>query len=119
MATSHLGEAVELLERSVARERFPGPLGFLAIAYARAGRQQDAERVVAELTSRAHKSYVPPAAFVAAYTGVGDVERAFAALERAYEERSNLVRSLKVLPILDPLRPDPRFADLLRRTGLD
>ena len=119
MATSHVGEAVELLERSVARERFPGPLGFLAIAYARAGRQQDAERVVAELTSRAHKSYVPPAAFVAAYTGVGDVERAFAALERAYEERSNLVRSLKVLPILDPLRPDPRFADLLRRTGLD
>ena len=51
MATSHLGEAVELLERSVARERFPGPLGFLAIAYARAGRQQDAEHVVAELTS--------------------------------------------------------------------
>jgi hypothetical protein len=60
MATSHVGEAVELLERSVARERFPGPLGFLAITYARAGRQQDAERVVAELTSRAHKSYVPP-----------------------------------------------------------
>ena len=119
MAASHVGEAVELLERSVARERLPGPLGFLAIAYARAGRQQDAERVVAELTSRARKSYVPPAAFVAAYTAVGDIERAFAALERAYDERSNLVRSLKVLPILDPLRPDPRFADLLRRTGLD
>lgn len=62
---------------------------------------------------------MPPAAFVAAYTGVGDIERAFAALEEAYDERSNLVRSLKVLPILDPLRPDPRFGELLRRTGLD
>ena len=119
MEVSHVGEAVELLERSVARARLPGPLGFLAVAYGRAGRRQDAERIVDELTSRARKSYVPPAAFVAAYTGVGDVDRAFAALEQAYEERSNLVRSLKVLPILDPLRPDPRFGDLLRRTGLE
>jgi tetratricopeptide (TPR) repeat protein len=119
MEISRFDEAVEALERSVARERNPGPLGFLTIAYARAGRRHDAERVLEELTRAARDGYVPPAAFVAAYTGLGDVEQAFLALERAYAERSNLMRSLKVLPILDPLRGDPRFGDFLRRVGLD
>jgi hypothetical protein len=117
MEVSHVGEAVELLERSVARERLPGPLGFLAIACTR--RTSTGRRARG---SRTHERRATPTCrggFVAAYTAVGDIERAFAALERGYEERSNLVRSLKVLPILDPLRPDPRFGGLLRRTGLD
>jgi TolB-like protein/Tfp pilus assembly protein PilF len=118
MAASRPDEAIGMLERSVARERNPGPLGFLAIAYASAGRREDAQRVVDELTRVARTSYVPPAAFVAAYVGLGDTDRAFAALEDAYAERSNLMRSLRVLPILDPLRQDSRFDDMLRRVGL-
>lgn len=119
MATSRFDEAIESLERSVAGQRNPGPLGFLASAYAKAGRFHDAERVVDELSRLAQRSYVPPAAFVVAYSGLGDRERAFAALEQAYEERSNLIRSLKVLPVLDPLRDDPRFTAMVRRVGLE
>jgi hypothetical protein len=60
-----------------------------------------------------------PAPFVHAYLGLGDHEQAFAALERAYRERSNIVQFLKTHPLYDPLRTDARFRDLLRRVGLE
>jgi hypothetical protein len=56
---------------------------------------------------------------VTTHIGLGDVDGAFRWLERAYTERSNIMRGLKVNPSLDPLRGDPRFADLLRRVGLE
>ena len=53
-----------------------------------------------------------------AYIGIGDNEQAFDWLEQAYKERSNLLLLLQVYPLLDPLRGDPRFADLIHRVGL-
>jgi len=50
--------------------------------------------------------------------GLGDHDRAFAHLEEAYAERSNWLLMLRSDPILDQLRPDPRFEDLVRRVGL-
>ncbi len=50
--------------------------------------------------------------------GLGEKDRAFEWLEKAYEERSDLLVYLKVEPRLDSLRGDPRFADLLRRMRL-
>ncbi len=52
------------------------------------------------------------------FAQLGEKDQAFAWLERAYEERSFMMLYLKVAPNLDPLRSDPRFADLLRRVGL-
>ena len=63
--------------------------------------------------------YVPAAAFVNAYLGLGENEQAFAWLEQAYKEQSNILQFLKVHPFFDPIRADPRFADLVRRTGLN
>ena len=51
--------------------------------------------------------------------GLGDNEQAFARLERAYGEHSQILQNIKVHPFFDPLRGDPRFADLVRRVGLD
>ena len=53
-----------------------------------------------------------------AYLGLGDNDQAFAWLEQAYKEQSNILQFLKVHPYFDPIRGDPRFADLVRRTGL-
>ena len=39
-------------------------------------------------------------------------------MEKSYQERSNFMAYLKAVPLLDPLRSDPRFADLVRRIGL-
>jgi hypothetical protein len=54
---------------------------------------------------------------VNAYLGLGDHDEAFVWLERAYEERSNILVNLKVHPFFDPVRNDPRFASLLRRVN--
>ncbi len=50
------------------------------------------------------------------YVGLGDRDKAFKWVGKAYEDRSALTS--KIDPTLDPLRSDPRFADLLRRMNL-
>jgi hypothetical protein len=49
------------------------------------------------------------------YAGLGDRDQAFAWLEKAFVERTRTMLSLKINRRLDPLRSDPRFADLVRR----
>ena len=51
------------------------------------------------------------------YTLIGETDEAFAWLERGYREHDSLIVQLKANPLLDPLRADPRFQDLLRRIG--
>ncbi len=55
---------------------------------------------------------------VIAYLGMNDNEKAIALLEEAYRQRSNALTLLKVDPVYDPLRSDPRFQELMRRVGL-
>jgi tetratricopeptide (TPR) repeat protein len=54
----------------------------------------------------------------AAYLGVGEKEKALDSLESLFRERSSVIATLKVDPLYDPLRSDPRFRELLRRAGL-
>jgi TolB-like protein/DNA-binding winged helix-turn-helix (wHTH) protein/Flp pilus assembly protein TadD len=113
-------EAIPVLEKAVSvSDRSPGIIGVLVRAYAHAGRRTDAVRLLAELKRRKQTSYVPAAAFVNAYLGLGDSEQAFAWLEQAYKEQSNILQFIKVLPAFDPVREDPRFRDLVRRVGLN
>jgi hypothetical protein len=52
------------------------------------------------------------------YAAMGDKDKSFLWLERAYAERSSFITSLKYWSVFDALRGDQRFADLLRRVGL-
>jgi hypothetical protein len=54
----------------------------------------------------------------AIYVGLGDKDRAFHYLNAAYQERVDRLIYLKVEPMADPLRSDPRFAQLLAKVGL-
>jgi TolB-like protein/tetratricopeptide (TPR) repeat protein len=111
-------EAVVTLERTATvTDRSSGVLGVLVHAYAGAGRRADALRVLEELHRRQQTGYVPAAAFLNAYLGLGDTEEAFVWLGRAADERSNITQFLKVHPFFDPLRGDPRFAAYLRRAN--
>jgi TolB-like protein/Flp pilus assembly protein TadD len=113
-------DAIPVLEKAVSiTNRSPGVIGVLIRAYAHAGRRSDALRLLEELKTRRKAGYVPAGAFVNAYLGLGENEQAFAWLEKAYKEQSNILQFLKVHPFFDPIRGDPRFADLVRRVGLD
>jgi TolB-like protein/Flp pilus assembly protein TadD len=112
-------EAIPVLEKALtASEGSPGIRGVLVRAYAHAGRRADALRVLGDLKRRKLHSYVPAAAFVNAYLGLDDKEQAFAWLDQAYKEHSNILLFVKVHPYFDPLRNDPRFRALVSRTGL-
>jgi len=112
-------EAIPLLEKAAAlADRSSGFIDVLGAAYARAGRRSDALRILAELKRRKQHGYVAAASFVIVYLGLGENEQAFAWIEEAYKERSSMLQFVKVHPLFDPLRGDPRFADLLRRVGL-
>jgi len=119
IANNQAKEAIPVLEKALSgSDRSPGVIGVLIRAYAHAGRRTDALRLLAELKKRRHAGYVPPAAFVNAYGGLGNDEDAFFWLEQAYQEQSNILQWLKVHPYFDPIRGDPLFENLLRRVGL-
>ena len=119
IANGRPDEAIPVLEKALSPDRTPAVMGVLVRAYAHAGRREDALRLLDELKRRRRTNYVPAAAFVNAYLGLGDNEQALVWLETAYKEESNLLQLLKVHPYFDPLRGDPRFSDLVHRVGLD
>jgi TolB-like protein/DNA-binding winged helix-turn-helix (wHTH) protein/Tfp pilus assembly protein PilF len=92
-------------------------LGVLVHAYAHAGRRKEGLRVLDELERRRNTGYVPAAAFLNAYLGLGDKDEAFVWLERSLKERSKIIQFLKVQPFFDTLRGDPRFVAFLHQAN--
>jgi TolB-like protein/DNA-binding winged helix-turn-helix (wHTH) protein/Flp pilus assembly protein TadD len=90
----------------------------LGYAYGALGRRGQAEKVLAELQELFKQRQVSPYHIAIIYAGLGERDQAFAWLEDAMREHSRPLWGLKVNPVWDNLRPDPRFADLLRRAGL-
>ena len=93
-------------------------LANLGHAYALSGRRDDAGKVLRQLEEAAKRRYVSPYEFAVIYAGLGDHSQAFQWLERSYQDHSPDMTNLKLDPLLDPLRSDPRFANLVRRVGL-
>jgi eukaryotic-like serine/threonine-protein kinase len=91
---------------------------YLGFAYAVAGKRAEALKVLASLEDIGKKSYVPAYNFAIIYAGLGDIDQAFEQLEQSRKERSGFLPFLKVEPVVDCLRGDSRFQDLLKRIGL-
>jgi tetratricopeptide (TPR) repeat protein len=83
-----------------------------------AGRRAEALRDLAELARDQPGHYVAPHELAWCHAALGDEDRAIEWLEKAYAERSPALVHLKIEPLFDPLRGDPRFADMVRRVGL-
>src|SRR5579864_902459 len=113
-------EAIAELEKAdaLSKDGSVNTLASLGHAYAIAGQQSKAKQILSELNTRSKQKPISSYQFALIFTGLGEKDRAFDALEKAFRERSTLLTYLKMDDRFDPLRPDPRFADLLRRIGL-
>src|SRR5262249_51757143 len=89
----------------------------LGHAYAISGRKSEAREILGELEETAKVRYVSPYDIATVYAALGEKDQAFNWLHKAYDERSDWLAYLKVNPVFDNLRSDPRFIDLLRRVG--
>lgn len=96
----------------------PWTLGLLGRTYALAGDRSQAEQVLRQLKELEGKRYEMSGVIAGLAAVLGKRDEAFAALEKAYEERDGGLIMLNYDHGLDPLRSDPRFADLVSRVGL-
>ncbi len=114
-----LPEAIsELQETRKMAETLPMAHALLAHAYAAAGRKDDAQKELAVLDAISHSRYVPPSYFAIVSVALGDKNQAFAYLQKSYQDRSEQLLYMGVEPLVDPLRGDARFDELMRKVGL-
>jgi hypothetical protein len=111
-----LPEALQEFETAV-RDSHDNPLavGHLGYGHALMGDRGEAEKCAAKMQGLANQRYVLPSAAALVYLGLGDHDRVFESLDKAAQEREFRMIHLKVDPIYDPLREDPRFDTLVRR----
>jgi tetratricopeptide (TPR) repeat protein len=94
------------------------PIASLAHAYAVIGRRAEAKKILRDLGRKSKSSYVSPYMIATIYAGLGEKDRAFEFLEKAYRERDpDISWFLKADLRIDNLRSDRRFQALLRRVG--
>ncbi len=114
-----LEKAIEALSNAVKFSH--GGLAFesyLGFAYAVAGKRTEALEVLASLEDLDKERYVPAYNFAIIHAGLGDFDKSFEWFGQALKERSGFLPFLKVEPVVDCLRKDSRFQDLLNQIGL-
>lgn len=111
-------DAVAELHRAVALSgEASQDVAELSFAYAAGGDLAQARKILVRMKQRSRNEYVPSFSLAVAYTGLGDKNAALTYLERAYEERCDLVPTIKTSPLFDSLHSSPRFQELLRQIG--
>jgi TolB-like protein/DNA-binding winged helix-turn-helix (wHTH) protein/Flp pilus assembly protein TadD len=111
-------DAIRELQKARAAGGCPCELAALGYTYAVAGDRDDAQGILRQMKTLSQQSYPFSCLIAEVYAGLGDKDRAFEWLNRAYEERDGQLTSLELDPFFDSLRSDPRFQDLVRRIGL-
>jgi TolB-like protein/Tfp pilus assembly protein PilF len=89
-----------------------------AKAYAASGREAALRKVIELEEQLSKKQYVDPAQLAFSYADLGDKDKTFALLEKAFAEKSSGLQFIKTIKQFDNLRSDPRYIDLVKRMGM-
>jgi serine/threonine protein kinase/TolB-like protein/Tfp pilus assembly protein PilF len=116
-ANGMFAEAIEAYRKAFSLgQETPSNKIYLGAAYAGAGEQAKAKTILSELETG--ESYVSPAELAVLYTALGEREKAFASLEKAFNLHDLQLQYLATDPAFKSLRNDARFTDLLKKIGL-
>jgi tetratricopeptide (TPR) repeat protein len=109
-------EAIDAFARA---RKMTGDYPFMVMAYghaqAIAGNAVEARKALNTLTQMQHSRIVPDLYLAAIHVGLGEKDQAFRLLESSYQKRIDRLVYLKVEPMADPIRSDPRFTQLLAK----
>jgi TolB-like protein/Tfp pilus assembly protein PilF len=112
-ANGDLAGAIEEYEKARSLNDDPSMLGLLGNAYAAAGKKSEAIKIRDELEAISKQRYVSDYSFAIVNLGLGYRDEALRRLQRSYQDRAgDSLRFIRVDPLLDPLRRDPRFEAL-------
>ena len=89
----------------------------LGFAYAATGNREEARKILGELKTLHDQGLIPSGSVAVLYGALGELDAAFAWLEKAYQERDPQLTYLKVGRRFEPLHHDARFQQLVRRVG--
>jgi DNA-binding winged helix-turn-helix (wHTH) protein/Tfp pilus assembly protein PilF len=117
VATGEFSQAIALLEKPGWMDEPLWILAMLGYTLAVSGRGDEALRTAEQLIEMSEHRYVSPLHIALVFTGLGRTDQAISWLEKAYEERADLLVTLNVDPLFDSLRSDPQFTSLLQRIG--
>jgi len=109
-----ISRAIAEARRGVELDPNDAELATLGYAYGLAGKTEQARTILADFTKPSRRLTVAPIYLSFVYIGLGQHDEALKCLERAYQEHS-LLNAGGPEAILDPLRSNPRFQDLMRR----
>ena len=90
----------------------------MAHAYAKMGDRSNCERTIGELEEIGKTRYIRRYYIASIYATLGDRDKAFAELDRAFADKDSFLARLVEDPLMDPLRNDPRFTAMLAKLGL-
>jgi len=108
--------AIVECEKARALNDDPSVLGVLARSHGLSGNKMEAEKILDHLKKLSKERYVSAYSFALAYLGLGDKEEALRWLEQSYQDRAGSdVGFIRVDPLLDPVRDDPRFEALAEK----
>ena len=112
-------EAISEYQKAI--EMSGGSQGVVALthAYSAVGRKAEAEKILRDLERKSKETSTSPYTMATIYAGLDENDKAFEFLEKAYSQKSlGIPSSLSSDLLLESLRPDPRFQNLLGRIGL-
>ncbi len=115
LGCSRVIDAVAAFEKAVAISRDTVGLGYLGHAYGLAGRRDEALAILQELQERSAIEEVPLTSFAYLHIGLGDFDKAFGLLDKAFDERDGRLFWFSDAVFCDPFRKDSRFKRLLKR----